>query len=209
MQVVNPTTPAQYFHLLRRQMHGGQDRRGMRKPLIVMTPKSLLRSAKATSTLAELTSGGFREIIGDGNMMAADEIRRVLLTSGKIYYELADQREKLDADNVALVRIEQYYPFPKAELQDVLMRYPVTAEVCWVQEEPRNMGAWRFVREHIQPMLDPARRSLRYIGRAESASPAPGSLKRHQAEQAEILAESFSTDVTPRAKTRLVVRRKR
>jgi len=208
MQVVNPTTPAQYFHLLRRQMHGGEDRRGMRRPLIVMTPKSLLRHLKATSTLSDLTSGGFREVIGDGNMMAADEIRRVLLTSGKIYYELADQREKLAANNVALVRVEQYYPFPKAELQDVLMRYPVTAEVCWVQEEPRNMGAWRFIREQIQPILDPARRSLRYIGRAEAASPAPGSLKRHQAEQAEILAESFSTDATPRTKTRLVVRRK-
>jgi len=209
MQVVNPTTPAQYFHLLRRQMHGGEDRRGMRKPLIVMTPKSLLRHLKATSTLNDLTSGGFREIIGDNNMMAADEVRRVLLTSGKIYYELADQREKLAAQNVALIRLEQYYPFPKAELQDVLMRYPVTAEVCWVQEEPQNMGAWRFVREHIQPILDPARRTLRYIGRAESASPAPGSLKRHQAEQHEILMESFSNDPTPRAKTRLVVRRKR
>ena len=209
MQVVNPTTPAQYFHLLRRQMHGGEDRRGMRKPLIVMTPKSLLRHAKATSTLADLTSGGFREIIGDGNMMAADQVRRVLLTSGKLYYELADQREKLAANNVALVRVEQYYPFPKAELQDVLMRYPVTAEVCWVQEEPLNMGAWRFVREQIQPMLDPARRALRYIGRAEAASPAPGSLKRHHAEQAEILAEAFGTDLTPRTKTRLVVRRKR
>ena len=110
---------------------------------------------------------------------------------------------------MAIVRLEQYYPFPKAELQDVLMRYPVTAEVCWVQEEPMNMGAWRFVRGHIQPILDPARRSLRYIGRAEAASPAPGSLKRHQSEQAEILSESFSYDSTPRAKTRLVVRRKR
>jgi 2-oxoglutarate dehydrogenase E1 component len=210
MQVVNPTTPAQYFHLLRRQMHGGEDRRGVRKPLIVMTPKSLLRHLKATSTINDLTSGGFREIIGDNNtMMAADEVRRVLLTSGKIYYELADQREKLAAKNVALVRLEQYYPFPKAELQDVLMRYPVTAEVCWVQEEPQNMGAWRFVREHIQPILDPARRTLRYIGRAEAASPAPGSLKRHQSEQLEILMESYSNDPTPRAKTRLVVRRKR
>lgn len=208
MQVVNPTTPAQYFHLLRRQMHGGEDRRGMRKPLIVMTPKSLLRHAKATSKLGELTSGGFREIIGDTNMMEADEIRRVVLTSGKIYYELMDQREKLGATNVAIIRIEQYYPFPQAELQDVLMRYPVTAEVCWVQEEPQNMGAWRFLRDRIQPLLDPARRSLRYIGRAESASPAPGSLKRHQSEQAEILAEAFGTELTPRAKTRLVVRRK-
>lgn len=209
MQVVNPTTPAQYFHLLRRQMHGGPDRRGTRRPLIVMTPKSLLRHARATSAVTELSSGGFREVIGDTNMMAADEVRRVLLTSGKIYYELLEQREKLAANNVALVRVEQYYPFPKAELQDVLMRYPVTAEVCWVQEEPKNMGAWRFVREQVQPMLDPARRSLRYIGRAESASPAPGSLKRHQSEQAEILSEAFGTDTTPRTKTRLVVRQKR
>jgi len=209
MQVVNPTTPAQYFHLLRRQMYGGPDRRGMRKPLIVMTPKSLLRHAKATSTLNDLTVGGYREVIGDAGLAQADEVKRVLLTSGKIYYELADQRDKLGANNVAIVRLEQYYPFPSAELQDVLMRYPVTAEVCWVQEEPRNMGAWRFIRTFIQPMLDPARRSLRYIGRAESASPAPGSVKRHQAEQADILDEAFNPDSGPKARKQLVVRKKR
>jgi len=209
MQVVNPTTPAQYFHLLRRQMYGGPDRRGMRRPLIVMTPKSLLRHAKATSTLNDLTTGGFREIIGDTGISAADEVKRVLLTSGKIYYELMEQREKLGATNIAIVRVEQYYPFPSGELQDVLMRYPVTAEICWVQEEPRNMGAWRFVRTYIQPMLDPARRSLRYIGRSESASPAPGSVKRHQAEQADILDEALTADSTPRARTRLVLRKKR
>ncbi|MBM3783604.1 MAG: multifunctional oxoglutarate decarboxylase/oxoglutarate dehydrogenase thiamine pyrophosphate-binding subunit/dihydrolipoyllysine-residue succinyltransferase subunit [Acidobacteria bacterium] len=209
MQVVNPTTPAQYFHLLRRQMYGGPDRRGMRKPLIVMTPKSLLRHAKATSMLNDLTVGGYREVIGDAGLAQADEVKRVLLTSGKIYYELADQRDKLGANNVAIVRLEQYYPFPSAELQDVLMRYPVTAEVCWVQEEPRNMGAWRFIRTFIQPMLDPARRSLRYIGRAESASPAPGSVKRHQAEQADILDEAFNPDSGPKARKQLVVRKKR
>jgi 2-oxoglutarate dehydrogenase E1 component len=209
LQVVNPTTPAQYFHLLRRQMYGGEDRRGMRKPLIVMTPKSLLRHVKATSTLSELTSGGFREVIGDPSLTMADEVRRVLLTSGKIYYELAEQREKQGITDVAIVRMEQYYPFPRVELQDVLMRYPVTAEICWVQEEPLNMGAWRFLREYTQPILDSSRRSLRYIGRAESASPAPGSLKRHQTEQADILEEAFSASSAPRARTRLVVRRKR
>lgn len=208
MQVVNPTTPAQYFHVLRRQMYGGQDRRGMRRPLVVMTPKSLLRNQRAVSTLTELTTGGFREILGDTALLSADGVRRVILTSGKIYYELAEAREKAGINDIAIIRLEQYYPFPKAELQDVLNRYPVSAEVMWVQEEPENMGAWRFVREHVDSLLNLSRRRLRYVGREESASPAPGSLKLHNSEQKAIIDEAMSASTTPKPRTRLVARRK-
>ena len=122
--------------------------------------------------------------------------------------ELLAAREERENDNVAIVRLEQIYPFPKGELQDVLLRYPLTSEIVWVQEEPRNMGAWRFVHENLQPLLDPSKRTLRYVGRNESASPAPGSLKGHQLEQAEILDEAFSVGPIVRRRVRLVARRK-
>ena len=207
MQVCNPTTPAQYFHLLRRQMHGGADRRGTRKPLIVFTPKSLLRHPKAVSTIEDLTSGGFREVIGDQSLTDAGRITRVILTSGKIYYELLAAREARNAHNVAIVRLEQYYPFPKAELKDVLMRYPVTADICWVQEEPRNMGAWAHVRDRLASVLDESRRMLGYIGRMNSASPAPGSMKLHQEQQAEIINLVFAEELKP-MRRRILTRKK-
>jgi len=146
MQVVNCTTPAQYFHVLRRQMYGGSDRRGVRKPLVIFTPKSLLRHPRCVSRLKEFATGGFREVLGDPVISAADRVRRVLICNGKIYYDLLAAREEREADHVALVRIEQLYPFPEAELKDVLLRYPLSSELVWVQEEPRNMAAWRFVR---------------------------------------------------------------
>jgi 2-oxoglutarate dehydrogenase E1 component len=207
MQMANCTTPAQYFHLLRRQMCGGADRRGVRKPLIVMTPKSLLRHAKAVSFVHELTAGGFREVIADSTVTAADRVSRILLCSGKIYYELLAAREERGAENVAIVRVEQCYPFPRLELSDALTRYPVTAELLWVQEEPRNMGAWRFMEERIQPLLESPRRALRYVGRPESASPAAGSLKRHQQEQAELIEEAFAPGAIARKRVRLVPKR--
>ena len=209
MQVVYPTTAAQYFHLLRRQMHGGDDRRGMRKPLVVFTPKGMLRLPRASSTLNELTSGGFCEIIGDTTLTEATRVKRVVLSTGKVHYDLADAREKQGVTNVALIRVEQVYPFPSAELQDVLARYPVTAGVCWVQEEPQNMGAWHFVRDHVQPLLDQSRRVLRYIGRGESASPAAGSLKRHNFEQTELVEEAIDATSKPQPRMRLVARKKR
>ena len=208
IQVVYPTTAVQYFHVLRRQMHGGDDRRGMRKPLVVFTPKGMLRLPRASSTLADLTKGGFCEILGDTALTEATRVKRVILSTGKVHYDLAEAREKKGVTNIALIRIEQIYPFPTAELQDVLARYPVTAEVCFVQEEPRNMGAWRFVREHVQPLLDSSRRALRYIGRDESASPAPGSLKRHNFEQADLVQEAMDASSKPQPRTRLVARRK-
>ncbi|HWR52148.1 MAG TPA: multifunctional oxoglutarate decarboxylase/oxoglutarate dehydrogenase thiamine pyrophosphate-binding subunit/dihydrolipoyllysine-residue succinyltransferase subunit, partial [Bryobacteraceae bacterium] len=127
MQVVNPSTPAQYFHVLRRQMHGGPDRRGMRKPLIVFTPKSLLRHLKAVSLVDELAGGTFREVIGETQPVPADGVSRVVLCSGKVYYELLAAREQKKVEHVALVRVEQLYPFPHAQVQDVIFRYPMTA----------------------------------------------------------------------------------
>src|SRR5713101_7654001 len=192
MQVANCTTPAQYFHLLRRQMFGGEDRRGVRKPLIIFTPKSLLRHAKAVSTVEDLVSGGFREMLDDPGPIDLERISRVIFCSGKIYYDLLAAREERKADNIAFVRIEQLYPFLQSNFRDILLRYPLTSEVVWAQEEPKNMGPWRFLREQIQPLLDPSSRELRYIGRSESASPATGSLKRHQQEQAEIMDEALT-----------------
>jgi len=192
MQIANCTTPAQYFHLLRRQMYGGADRRGMRKPLVIFTPKSLLRHAKAVSTVAELTSGGFREVLPDSGSIDPEQVTRVVFCSGKIYYDLLAAREARQANHVVLVRIEQLYPFAESDANDALLRYPPTAEVVWAQEEPRNMGPWRFMQEQIQPLLAPTSRVLRYVGRPESASPATGSGRRHQEEQAAITDEAMS-----------------
>lgn len=209
MIVANATTPAQYHHLLRRQMHGGADRRGLRKPLIVFTPKSLLRHAKAVSTLSELSSGGFREVLGDSSV-SADRVTRVLLCSGKIYYDLLQAREAKQASNVAIVRLEQLYPFPTADLRDILSRYPEAADLVWVQEEPRNMGPWRFVREWMEPITEARRRPLSYAGRAEAASPATGALKRHLQEQQEIIDTAFASALPSKPKrVRVVAKRKR
>src|SRR5437868_1508927 len=173
LQVCNCATPAQYFHLLRRQMYGGPDRRGTRKPLVVFTPKSLLRHPRAVSTPQEFSTGGFMEILGDPEADPG-RISRLVFCSGKIYYDLlaarSDGKGERKADHVALVRVEQLYPFAAEQARDILARYPQTAEVVWAQEEPRNMGAWRFISESLQPLLDPTQREIRYVGRPESAS---------------------------------------
>jgi 2-oxoglutarate dehydrogenase complex dehydrogenase (E1) component-like enzyme len=202
LQVVNCSTPAQYFHLLRRQMHGGVDRRGMRKPLIVFTPKRLLRHPKAVSSVNDLMSGSFREVIDDTTGIELSGVNRVLMCSGQVYYDVLAAREERKIQDVAIVRLEQIYPFPAAQVRDILARYPETAEVVWVQEEPRNMGAWRFVQEQMQPVLESTRRMLRYAGRAPSASPASGSLKRHQEELAELLEQAFAAEVKLLAETK-------
>jgi 2-oxoglutarate decarboxylase len=192
MQVCNCTTPAQYFHLLRRQMYGGKDRRGVRKPLVIFTPKSLLRHPKAVSHLEEFTSGKFVEVLDDASA-APNSISRVVFCSGKIYYDLLAAREERKGGNVALVRVEQYYPFAADRAAAILARYPKAAEVVWAQEEPSNMGAWRFMRELIDPLLRPTGRSLQYAGRAESASPATGSGKRHMQEQSETMDQALTS----------------
>ncbi|MBV8905264.1 MAG: multifunctional oxoglutarate decarboxylase/oxoglutarate dehydrogenase thiamine pyrophosphate-binding subunit/dihydrolipoyllysine-residue succinyltransferase subunit, partial [Acidobacteriia bacterium] len=208
-QIVNVTTPAQYFHLLRRQTYGGHDRRGMRKPLVVFTPKSLLRHPRAVSTPHDLTSGGFLEIVADP-VEDASRISRVVFCSGKLYYELLTAREQKKATHVALARVEQLYPFAADQARDVLARYPGTAEVIWAQEEPRNMGAWRFMEEQFAPLLEASHRELRYMGRPESASPATGSGRRHQQEQAEIIADTFTAGtISQTRRVRVVAGRKK
>ncbi len=200
IQVAYPSTPAQYFHLLRRQMYGGADRRGVRKPLIIFTPKSLLRHPRCVSSLADLTGGAFRTLLPDPSKPDPSRVRRLLFCSGKIYYELEAERERRKASEVALLRIEQLYPFPDAEVQELLAEYPAAAEVFWVQEEPRNMGAWRFVQEQIEPLVADSGRRLIYVGRPESASPATGSHKRHEIEQQEVIRRAFEEAPThPRA----------
>jgi 2-oxoglutarate dehydrogenase complex dehydrogenase (E1) component-like enzyme len=218
MQVCNITTPAQYFHLLRRQMYGGSDRRGIRKPLIIFTPKSLLRHPKAVSTIEEFTNGHFVEVLDDA---AADPslVTRVVFCSGKLYYDLAAAREERKATHVALVRVEQLYPFDSKQAAEIVARYPGMTEVAWAQEEPRNMGAWRVLRGRIWELIkggtqrtavDGSTHEVRYIGRPESASPATGSGKRHQQEQAEIVNEALSPEsILQTRKVRLVARRKK
>jgi 2-oxoglutarate dehydrogenase E1 component len=129
-------------------------------------------------------------------------VTRVVMCSGQVYYDLMAAREERKIGNVAIVRLEQMYPFPASEVQDILARYSETADVVWAQEEPRNMGGWRFVQEQIQPILEPSSRAIRYVGRAASASPATGSLKRHQQEVAELLEAAFSTDVNRAAEAK-------
>jgi multifunctional 2-oxoglutarate metabolism enzyme len=192
MQVCNVTTPAQYFHLLRRQMYGGQDRRGVRKPLVLITPKSMLRHPKMVSTLPDFTHGHFETVLSDPGV-TPDRVTKLLLCTGKIYFELQAAREQRDAAHVSIVRLEQIYPWPQEELEKILWRYPSTTDVIWVQEEPRNMGAYLFVQDKLQPMLDATRRELRYVGRAEAASTAAGSYKRHSQEQAAVIEDAFST----------------
>jgi len=209
LQVVNASTPAQYFHLLRRQMHGGADRRGVRKPLIVFTPKRMLRHPKAVSNIDELMTGSFREVLDDTTGVELSRVRRVLLCSGQVYYDILAARDERKIHNVAVVRLEQMYPFRADQVRDILARNPETADVVWVQEEPRNMGAWRFVQEQFQGILEPTQRVLRYAGRAASASPASGSLKRHQQELAELLDQAFSTEIRLETATPAKRRRKR
>ncbi len=200
MQAANCSTPAQYFHILRRQMYGGPDGGGIRKPLVIFTPKRMLRNPKASSPLEDVTSGSFSEVIADTSIAAAG-VKRVLVCSGQVYYDVHAGREERKSEDTAIVRLEQYYPFPDAKMREALKLYPATADVRWVQEEPRNMGAWRFVREYFRPILEETGRTVGYAGRPESASPAPGSMKAHQREQAELIEAAFSAElpaVTPK-----------
>jgi len=185
IQVVYPTTPAQYFHLLRRQV-----KRNFRKPLVVMTPKSLLRLSAATSPLSEFTSGHFREVLDDSTVNS-DIVTRVLLCSGKVYYDLAKKRDELKTQAVAIVRLEQLYPWPEAQLTAVLGRYRRAREWIWVQEESQNMGVWSFAEPRLRAMNFP----FDFVGRDASASPATGSHHVHEREQTLLVDGAFA--VTP------------
>lgn len=184
MRVCNPTTPAQIFHLLRQQLH-----QRARRPLIVMTPKSLLRHKLATSPITALTAGTFVNVFDDAAIENPEKVRRVILCSGKIYYDLwQKRREQGDEHTIALIRLEQLYPFPADALALILKNYSA-AELIWCQEEPRNQGAWRYLYECWHDLSE---RSIRYIGRAASASTAVGDAKRHLAEQNTFITQALT-----------------
>ncbi len=185
MQVCNLTKPAQLFHVLRRQV-----RRNFRKPLVIMSPKSMLRNKLCVSTIDEFTDMNFRLVLDEVEDIDRKHVRRVLLCSGKIYYDLVADRAERNIHDVAIVRVEQLYPFPLAEVREILARYPADAEVDWVQEEPKNMGAWRFIFDRNHMIFDD-QRMLYYVGREAAASPATGSYKKHQAELRQILDNAF------------------
>jgi 2-oxoglutarate dehydrogenase E1 component len=185
MQVCYPSTPAQYFHLLRRQM-----KRNFRKPLIVMTPKSLLRLKAASSPLDEFVTGRFQEILDDTDVDPA-RVRRVVLCSGKVYYDLLERRTEAKANDVALVRVEQFFPFAEELVKRSLARYRKAREWVWAQEESQNMGGWTF----MEPRLHALGFSFEYVGRDASASPATGSLGVHRREQKELVEAAITGSV--------------
>ena len=190
IRVVNCTTPAQYFHLLRRQA-----KRSRQRPLILFTPKSLLRHPQATSKLEELTTGRFQPVIDDAYYAKNPErAERLLMCTGKVYYDLMPEAEKLGERRPAIVRLEQLYTFPWNELRQVLPRYSGAKELVWVQEEPLNMGAWRYLEAKLRELVSEGHEmDIRYVGRPERASPAEGYPAAHAAEQSRIVREALES----------------
>lgn len=189
MQIVQPTTASQIFHVLRRQMV-----RNLRKPLVIFTPKSLLRNKDATSPLSEFTKGGFQTVLGEQNaevVKNAAKVKRVIACSGKVYYDLVKKREEKGADDVAIIRVEQLYPFPHKAFAAEIKRFSNAVDVVWCQDEPQNQGAWFFVQHNIhENMLEGQR--LGYAGRAASASPAVGYAHLHQDQQKTLVDAAFA-----------------
>ncbi|MDQ3059887.1 MAG: 2-oxoglutarate dehydrogenase E1 component [Pseudomonadota bacterium] len=189
MQVVQPTTASQIFHVLRRQMV-----RNLRKPLVIMTPKSLLRNKDATSPLSEFTKGGFQTVIPENKeevIKKADKVKRVIACSGKVYYDLVKKREEKGSDDTAILRVEQLYPFPHKAFATELKKYPNATDIVWCQDEPQNQGAWFFIQHNIhENMLDGQK--LGYSGRAASASPAVGYSHLHQEQQKALVDGAFA-----------------
>jgi 2-oxoglutarate dehydrogenase E1 component len=183
LQIVYPTTPAQYFHLLRRQVL-----RRLRKPLVVMTPKSLLRHPAATSPLETFATGHFERILPDS--APHEEVKRVLLCAGKIYYDLEAARKQEGSSRVAIVRLEQLYPMRDEMLRQLLESYPAETQVVWVQEEPQNMGAWRFLHSHFGDRIF-GRLPFSVISRPAAASPATGSASSHRLEQQQLISNAL------------------
>jgi 2-oxoglutarate dehydrogenase E1 component len=190
MQVVNCTTPANYFHVLRRQL-----RRDFRKPLIIMTPKSLLRHKGCVSSLADMGPGtSFHRVLDERDtQVKSGKAKRIVMCSGKVYYDLAAARDEVKMWDVEIIRVEQLYPFPTRAVVEVLEKTP-NATMVWCQEEPRNMGGWTFVRDFIEEAMqtaDAKQQRLIYAGRAAAASPATGTLGRHKREQAQLVADAL------------------
>jgi 2-oxoglutarate dehydrogenase E1 component len=185
MQVCQPSLPAQYFHVLRRQM-----RRTFRKPLILMMPKSLLRNEASVSRLGDFTAGSFQLVIDDPANLPREQVRRVLLCSGKAYFALEAARRKHGVRHVAIVRVEQFYPYPQKEIAGILSKYHRAEEVAYVQEEPQNRGAWTFMEPLLRAML-PDGKVLTHVGRPRSASPATGSYRVHVMEEQGIVNQAL------------------
>jgi 2-oxoglutarate dehydrogenase E1 component len=185
MQVCVPTTPAQIFHLLRRQML-----RPYRKPLVVMSPKSLLRHKEAVSSMDELAKGSFQNVIGEVEKIDPKKVKRVIACSGKVYYELAAHRREHKIADVAIVRFEQLYPFPHDDFKAVIAPFANMKEVVWCQEEPQNQGAWYRLRAYFRADI-PAQAVLAYAGRPVSASPAVGYLSKHNVQQKQLIEDAF------------------
>jgi 2-oxoglutarate dehydrogenase E1 component len=184
IQVCNPTTAAQYFHVLRRQM-----KRDFIKPLIIMTPKSLLRAKFASSLAEEFIHGRFEEILGSPEIGSAEKIKRIILCSGKVYYDLLNYRTQRKIDDAVIIRIEQLYPLAEKTLREMLKPFPKNAKYVWCQEEPENMGAWTFIEPRLRTIFCT---EIAYAGREASASPAVGALARHKREQARLVADAFA-----------------
>jgi 2-oxoglutarate dehydrogenase E1 component len=187
IRVVNPSTAAQYFHLLRRQAL-----EPVARPLVVMTPKGLLRLKDAASTLTELTDGSFAPVLDDPKVVDKERVRRLVLCSGKIYYDIAGHELREAADTVAIARVEQLYPFPSAQAKELVASYPDVQELVWAQEEPQNMGAWRSIRHRLEES-SPTGVPLRYVGRPWRASPSEGYPTAHLREQDRIVREALGS----------------
>jgi len=187
MQVCVPSTPAQMFHMLRRQMV-----RKYRKPLVVLTPKSLLRHKLSTSPLSDLSEGRFHTVIPEVDKLDDKKVKRIVFCAGKVYYDLLEARRKDEIDDVALIRLEQLYPFPQKDYREAIKQYPNAKEVVWCQEEPKNQGAWYNIRHRLQAPLSDSH-SLRYVGRATAASTAAGYFKLHVKQQKEVIESALNT----------------
>ncbi|MEX0680169.1 MAG: multifunctional oxoglutarate decarboxylase/oxoglutarate dehydrogenase thiamine pyrophosphate-binding subunit/dihydrolipoyllysine-residue succinyltransferase subunit [Balneolales bacterium] len=188
MQVVNCTTPAQYFHILRRQAL-----RKDKKPLVIMTPKSLLRHPNVVTTIEELAEGKFNELIPESQIKNKSDVRRLIFCSGKLYYDLLEERENKKIKDIAIIRLEQLYPFPDDDIRKVLLAYKKTKDLVWCQEEPKNMGGWHFIQPRFQSLLVKDQ-ILTYAGRVSSSSPATGSAQLHAAEQELLIRETLDLD---------------
>ena len=184
IQVVNATTAAQYFHVLRRQLHSD-----VRKPLVIFTPKQPLRMKESRSKLEEFTSGTFREVLDDPFVTDKSAVKRVVLCSGKVAWDAVNERDKRNAP-VAVVRVEQLYPFPIDQINDIIASYPNAKEIVWLQEEPENMGPWHFV-EHLIWRVKERGYDLRHVARVPSGSPATGSKAIHDQELVDLMDQTF------------------
>lgn len=186
MQVCIPSTPSQMFHLLRRQM-----RRFYRKPLIIMSPKSLLRRKVTFSSVEDLTERGYRLIIGETAQLDKTKVDRLVICSGKVYWDILEVREEKGKNNVAIIRLEQVYPFPKKTMKRELGKYPQVTDIVWAQEEPRNQGVWRSVQHDIRACMQEGQ-TLTYVGRRPTAAPASGNPRSHQQQQKKLIREALT-----------------